>query len=143
LSLKHPEFNADGVDRDTDMLKRLQESSGSHRKRCFAGFKQLWNRAKRWCRKPGHKALRLLSAGIWKPGESVSQLRNKCHWYLRTAPDIVSDILSNIIPDIMYMTFNIECEIVTGVLQQELPYQSFLFPILMFDNFDIGDIRYH
>ncbi len=94
----------------------------------------LWKCAKRGCMKPEHEALRLFGAGIWKPWKIGYLLRSKCHWYLQTAPDIVSYIVSDIVPDVLYMTFDIECQIDLrywvrrryDIFQQEPKYRIFV-----------------
>ncbi len=38
-------------------------------------------------------------------------IRNECHWYLQTAHDIVSYIVTDIVTDILHKTLDIECRI--------------------------------
>ncbi len=57
-------------------------------------------------------------------------------WYLQTATDIVSLIVSDIVPDISFMILDIDCQI---EFQQELQYWSFISWRSNCKIFDIGD----
>ena len=63
----------------------------------------LWRKlrrcAKRGCRNPGHKGLRLCGAGTRRPMQRGLPLHSEFHWVLHTAPDIVTYI----VVDIAYM----------------------------------------